>query len=217
MQVSVREDKKMSDGKIIASMQSKAGLIEVKPDITSSGVLVAYVNGREYTRIGKRDARWFGDNYLLGRIRMRRETAMSDDGKALISAVETWFAEDEAMVIAEINADKKWEESIEGFKEIREAINEADKCRWANERQWESESGMVRYHTPKADVKALRAKYPQADAVLKLEAMRNASHYAKSGAGKKWLRRAKSGMDAVEALKEAEAEWSKHAMEHIWD
>lgn len=68
-----------------------------------------------------------------------------------------------------------------------------------------------------ADLDALRREYPRAAAYLKAEAWQDASHYAKSGAGRRAKARIVAGDDIDQVLADMEREWSEHCTEHAWD
>ena len=107
--------------------------------------------------------------------------------------------------------------AIEGLAEIKAAKDDLDA--WHNEfaRSFADVGGLGVRRKPEHDIAALNAKYPRAAAYLRAEAYAYASHYAKSGAGKKALERIINGDDYDAAIADMEAEWQEHCNGHIWD
>lgn len=70
---------------------------------------------------------------------------------------------------------------------------------------------------PTADIQALKAQYPRADAYLTAQSWANSENYAKAKAGAKALECIIDGDDYAKALADMEAEWSAYCDEHMWD
>ena len=107
-------------------------------------------------------------------------------------------------------------DSIEGLKELEALMDEWDKWFRALHRSYDDCTYRVPVK-PAIEVAELAKKYPRAAAYIKAEAMSEARHFAKSSAGKKALERIINGEDYGEALRDAEAEWTKYCDDHVWD
>lgn len=107
--------------------------------------------------------------------------------------------------------------SIEGLDIIRNARD--DMRRWQEEfdKSFENVGGFGVREKPEYDFEEMERKYPRAAAYLKAEAYENASHYAKSAAGKEAKEKILNGEDYEKVIEEMEAKWRSHCSEHIWD
>lgn len=128
----------------------------------------------------------------------------------LLTAEETAKKEAEEFRRAKID-------SIPGLKVIREAM--ADLEAWNREFDASfSDCGGLGVRTkPMYDFDKLYDMYPLAKAYLKAEQYQNASHYAKSAAGRKAIEAIIDGADPNETIDAMEAEWNAYCEKHIWD
>jgi hypothetical protein len=104
-------------------------------------------------------------------------------------------------------------ESIAGLTELRRAI--ADQNRYARQfgemMEDEGNDGARPPRAPAGNLAELAIQYPAAAAYLQAESMSCAANYAKAGAGKRSIERIGDGADPVQALADAEREWSDAA------
>lgn len=106
-----------------------------------------------------------------------------------------------------------------GIDELRAAHEDIDRYHRDFERMMEDESndGANPPRAIKGDIDALRIQYPVAAAYLTAESWSYASHYAKSGAGERAMKRIIAGENHTVVLADMEKEWSDHCNKHIWD
>lgn len=145
------------------------------------------------------------------------------DMASVIAAKPEIIAEFTARKNAEIQAHQdaaaRLAANVPGLDILRNAIaNHMAYCDAFN-RMMEDEynDGVNPPSHPTEDIAVLKVKYPVASAYIKAENWEYASHYVKSGAGRRAKQAITDGMDYSEALAQMEAEWSAHCEEHIWD
>lgn len=108
--------------------------------------------------------------------------------------------------------------AIDGLEEIRNAKSDLESWHNEFERSFSGECGGFGVRQkPNYDFEAMYAKYPRAKAFLQAESYEYASHYVKSGAGKKAKEKIINGEDYVSAISEMEKEWTDYCNEHAFD
>lgn len=157
-------------------------------------------------------------------------TAKDEMGKRLLPRLATEYkAEVEAIrrkLTIEAEARKRaYDErqakidAIDGLHEIINAIMDWNRYNREFNAMMDDEfnDGAFPPKRPTADVNALKAQYPRADAYLTAQSWTNSENYAKAEAGAKALERIINGDDYAEALADMDAEWSTYCDEHMWD
>lgn len=121
---------------------------------------------------------------------------------------ERWAAQEAAIAKA-----------IPGLAELRAAVEDEERYHDEFERMMEDEGNDgARPPKPiKIESATVRAQYPIAAAYIKAEAWEQASHYAKSAAGKRAKQRLEAGEPYQQVIAEMDAEWTQHVNAHAWD
>lgn len=142
-----------------------------------------------------------------------------DEIKAHKAEILAYFAaERTAVETARIDRQAKID-AIEGLKEIKNAIDAAQRYTRAFERMMadENNDGANPPSKPKTDVAALMTQYPVAAAYLQAESYANSSHFVQAAAGRKALERIINGEAHAEVLATMQAEWNAHLDKAMWD
>ena len=109
--------------------------------------------------------------------------------------------------------------NIPGLEELRASYDDIDRYSREFNRMMADEmnDGARPPKPPRKDQAELTEKYPVAAAYLKAESWSMASHYAKSSAGSRAMKRIENGEDSRLAIAAMESEWSAHVEAHAWD
>ena len=109
--------------------------------------------------------------------------------------------------------------NVPGLHELEAALNNEERYSREFERMMEdgNNDGVNPPRPISVSTADVAAKYPIAAAYHKAECWAKASHYAKSGAGKRAKVRIAGGEAWEKVIGDMEAEWSKHTQAHAWD
>jgi hypothetical protein len=105
---------------------------------------------------------------------------------------------------------------IDGLKEIQDAIEDLDRWQYEFEKSFDDVGGLGVRPKPDYDIKAMRQKYPRADAYLRAESEYLKSNYELSAIGQRALEEVIFG-DWQKAMETMEKEIKVFADRHIWD
>lgn len=105
---------------------------------------------------------------------------------------------------------------IEGLKEIQDAIEDLEQWQYELDKSFDDVGGLGVRPKPVHDVKAMRQKYPRADAYLRAEEEYLKSNYELSAIGQRALEEVIFG-DWQKAMETMEKEIKEFVDRHIWD
>lgn len=105
---------------------------------------------------------------------------------------------------------------IEGLKEIQDAIEDLEQWQYEFDKSFDDVGGLGVRPKPVHDVKAMRQKYPRADAYLRAEEEYLKSNYELSAIGQRALEEVIFG-DWQKAMETMEKEIKDFVQRHIWD
>lgn len=110
-------------------------------------------------------------------------------------------------------------EAVPGLNLLRAAIDDQARYhrQFAEMMEDENNDGANPPKRATADLASLRKQYPRAAAYLQAEAWQDASHYVKSGAGRRAKERIVAGEDCHIALADMAAEWTSYCEAHAFD
>lgn len=115
------------------------------------------------------------------------------------------------------NSQIEWMEN-HGVREINDAINDWDNWHYEYEKSFEHCGGLGVRPKPTSDIKALREKYPEADAYLKIKALSYSYNFEYASVGKKYLEKILDNPSSYKILlDEMKEEESKITKSHLWD
>jgi hypothetical protein len=123
-------------------------------------------------------------------------------------AEKKWVAEERDQKIA----------NIEGLTELQNAIDRWERYHYEFQRRMQNENlSSSLPKVPTEQISDVAKKFPRAAAYLKAESYYDASHYAKSAAGRKAVERIINGEDYNTVINEMDIEWSNYCDEHKFD
>ena len=105
---------------------------------------------------------------------------------------------------------------IDGLKEIQDAIEDLEQWQYEFDRSFDDVGGLGVRPMPEYDIKAMRQKYPRADAYLRAENEWLKSNYELSDIGKRALEEVIFG-DWQKAMEMMDKEIKEFADRHLWD
>jgi hypothetical protein len=105
---------------------------------------------------------------------------------------------------------------IEGLKEIQDAIEDLERWQYEFDKSFDDVGGLGVRPKPDYDIKAMRQKYPRADAYLRAEEEYLKSNYELSAIGKRALEEVIFG-DWQKAMETMDKEIKEFVDRHIWD
>ena len=109
-------------------------------------------------------------------------------------------------------------EEIEGLAEIKSAMRDIEDWHEEFDKSFEDVGGMGVRPKPDYDIKAMREKYPRADAYLKAEKEANKWNYELSAIGKKALDKIINEPEGYkDAIKQMNKEIKDFTQEHLFD
>lgn len=159
-----------------------------------------------------------GEGFVVNNAyRMRKDNAVAELKARKTEIVNALIEAEEAEKKAREEREQKIA-GIEGLTEIKDAQRDIEKWHDEFSRSFGRVGGMGVRQEPQYDLKAMRAKYPRADAYLKAEAEANKINYELSAIGRNALEKIINEPDGYEsAIAEMEKALNEYANRYAFD